>query len=119
MRRLLGNALAAGGAGVKRVLPLIFGRETPAREVTLEDVAAEAERGGYRLIDLAELRERYETAPEALLLVDTREEGEFRAGHIRKARLFPMKPTWWARFRSAGKMEKFLGPDREKNIGFY
>ena len=79
----------------------------------------EAERGGYRLVDLAELRERYEKDPESLLLVDTREAWEFRAGRIRNARLFSMKPTWWARFRSAGKMKRFLGADKTRFIGFY
>ena len=82
-------------------------------------VVAEAERGGYRLVDLAELRKRYEKDPESVLLVDTREEGEFRAGHIRNARLFSMKPTWWARLRSAGKLRKFLGADNTRFIGFY
>jgi hypothetical protein len=82
-------------------------------------VVAEAERGGYRLVHLAELRERYEKDPESLLLVDTREEWEFRAGRIRSARLFSMKPTWWARLRSAGKLKRFLGADKTRFIGFY
>jgi hypothetical protein len=87
--------------------------------VAREDLVAAAERGGYRLIDLAGLRERYENDPESLLLVDTREEPEFRAGHIRNARLFSMKPTWWGRFRSAGKLRAFLGADKDRFIGFY
>ena len=66
------------------------------REDARAGVVAEADRGGYRLVDLAELRTRYEKDPESVLLVDTREEGEFRAGHIRNARLFSMMPTWWA-----------------------
>jgi len=89
------------------------------REDARARVVAEAERGGYRLVDLAGLRERYEKDPEGLLLVDTREEWEFRAGRIRNARLFSMKPTWWARFRSAGKLKRFLGADKTRFIGFY
>jgi len=86
---------------------------------SLAGVAAEAERGGYRLVDLAELRARYEKDPESLLLVDTREEWEFQAGRIRHARRFSMKPTWWARLRSAGKLKRFLGADKTRFIGFY
>ena len=85
----------------------------------LKHLVAAAERGGYRLIDLEGLRERYQKDPESLLLVDTREEPEFRAGHIRNARLFSMTPTWWGRFRSAGKMKAFLGADKNRFIGFY
>lgn len=93
--------------------------KAPDREDSRAGVVAEADRGGYRLVDLAELRERYEKDPESLLLVDTREEWEFRAGRIRNARLFSMKPTWWARFRSAGKLKRFLGADKTRFIGFY
>ena len=89
------------------------------REDARAGVVAEAERGGYRLVDLAQLQERYEKDPESLLLVDTREEWEFRAGRIRNARLFSMKSTWWARFRGAGKLKRFLGADKTRFIGFY
>lgn len=96
-----------------------FARKPPVEGVASTDLIAAAEQGGYRLIDLAALRERYEKDPENLLLVDTREEAEFRAGHIRNARLFSIKPTWWGRLTSAGKLRAFLGADRKRFIGFY
>lgn len=40
---------------------------------TMEDVRAEAVRGGYRLIDFEELRGRMEREPGRILLVDTRQ----------------------------------------------
>jgi hypothetical protein len=101
------------------LFPSVLLVKASEREDARAGVVAEAERGGYRLVDLAELRKRYEKDPESILLVDTREEGEFRAGHIRNARLFSMKPTWWARLRSAGKLRKFLGGDKTRFIGFY
>jgi hypothetical protein len=97
----------------------VFGLQASGGTGSPGDLVAAAERGGYRLIDLAELRKRYESDPDSVLLVDTREEGEFRAGHIRNARLFTMKPTWWGRFRSAGKLAAFLGADKSRFIGFY
>lgn len=86
---------------------------------TWEDVRAEASAGGYRIITTDELAVRYEKAPSGLLLVDTRQGWEYRAGHIESALNFPMEPTWWARWRKAGELEDFLGPDRERDLVFY
>lgn len=90
-----------------------------AKEPTWDDVLAEALSGRYRIITTEELRDLYLKAPEALLLVDTRQEWEYGAGHIRGAVNFPMEPTWWARWQKADALERFLGPDKHRLIVFY
>ena len=54
-----------------------------------------------------------------MLLVDTRQEWEYRSGHIRGALNFPLEPTWISRWRNKGALEKFLGPDKNRFIVFY
>jgi hypothetical protein len=51
-------------------------------------------------------------------LIDTRQEWEFRTGHIKGSVNFSMEPTAWARWSKAGELEEFLGPDREAYPGF-
>ncbi len=89
------------------------------KEATWEDVLAEAKSGGYRLITTEELWEHYQKGPENLLLVDTRQEWEYRTGHIKSAVNFPIEPTWWSRWRKKGALEDFLGPDKDRFIAFY
>ncbi len=90
-----------------------------AKEATQEDVKAEARSGGYRLITTDELAERYRQDPGKLLLVDTRQDLEYRSGHIKGAMNFPIEPTAWSRWRSQGALAKFLGPDKDRLIFFY
>ena len=90
-----------------------------AKEATLEDVRAEARNGGYRLITTAELAERYRQDSGKLLLVDTRQDWEYRSGHMQGAVNFPIEPTAWSRWRSQGALAKFLGPDKDRLIFFY
>ena len=85
----------------------------------MDDVRAEAARGGYRLISTDDLWQKYEAAPDGLLMVDTRQEWEYRTGHIKGALNFPMEPTGWARWRKKGALSKFLGPDKNQLIVFY
>ena len=80
---------------------------------------AEAESGGYRLMDTARLRKHYERGFEDVLVVDTRQEWEFRTGHIPGAINFSMEPTWWSRLRSRAALEKAMGPDRNRVLVFY
>jgi rhodanese-related sulfurtransferase len=89
------------------------------QEVTPEDLLAEADRGGYRLIDLQELRALYEHDSGNLLLVDTRQEWEYRSGHIQGSALFPMEPTWWERYSKKGELGTLLGSDKDRSIVFY
>ena len=89
------------------------------KEATLEDVKAEARSGGYRLITTEELAERYRQDPGKFLLVDTRQDWEYRTGHIQGAVNFPIDPTAWSRWRSQGALAQFLGPDKDRLIVFY
>jgi hypothetical protein len=82
------------------VLWLTNNSVTP-REATWADVVAEAESGGYRLISTDELWQRYSRTPKSLLLVDTRQEWEYRTGHIRGRSTFP-----WSRPGSRGGAKK-------------
>ena len=83
------------------------------------DVQAEAQRGGYQLIDMDELWQLYQQANNNLLLVDTRQAWEYHAGYIKGAAFFPMEPTWLARMTQRGALEQFLGPDKTKTLVFY
>ncbi len=85
----------------------------------MAQVEQEAENGGYRLIDVDALSKLYPSNQEKILLVDTRQEWEHRAGHIAESVNFPIEPTWWARWQKKGELKAFLGPDKEKTIVFY
>ena len=77
------------------------------KKATWDDVRAEAKQGGYQLISTDELSRQYTAKPESLILVDTRQEWEYRTGHIRGALNFPMEPTAWSRWRSKGAFRFF------------
>ena len=94
-------------------------RSVIPKEATWEDVVAEARQGGYQLITTDELWERYNKDPENLVLVDTRQEWEYRTGHIKGALIFTIEPTWLSRWRKKGELKTFLGPDRDRFIVFY
>jgi predicted sulfurtransferase len=80
---------------------------------------AEAKQGGYQLISIDELWVRYTAKPESLLLVDTRQEWEYRTGHIKNALNFPIEPTWLSRWRKKRALGTFLGPNKNLFIVFY
>lgn len=94
-------------------------RAVTPRQATWDDVLAEARNGGYRLITTAELRELYQKDAKSIVLVDTRQEWEYRTGHIEGALNFPMEPTWWSRRSKASALETLLGPDKNRSIIFY
>ena len=94
------------------------GAVTP-KEATWEDVLAEAKSGGYRIITTEELGAKYSKNPAELLLVDTRQEWEYRTGHISGAVNFPMEPTWWSRWRKADALKDLMGPDKDRQVIFY
>jgi 3-mercaptopyruvate sulfurtransferase SseA len=108
-------ALALAGSALCLTRP----REVQPREATWEEVQAEARRGGYRLVSTEELAKLYRQEPRKLLLVDTRQDWEYRSGHIEGAVNFPLEPTWWGRFRARGPLEKLLGPDKDRAVVFY
>ncbi len=94
-------------------------RAVTPREPTWDEVVAEARDGGYRLINTDELRQRYETDPQNILLVDTRQEWEFAMGHITGAVNFPVEPTAWSRWWKKGELAAAIGPDKNRFIVFY
>ena len=94
-------------------------RPVVVQEATKAQVQAEADRGGYRLINTEELAKLYQQPPANFLLVDTRQDWEYRSGHIKGAVNFPMEPTWWSRWRSQGRMASLLGPDKDRLVVFY
>jgi rhodanese-related sulfurtransferase/DNA-binding transcriptional ArsR family regulator len=60
----------------------------PAKQATWDDVIAEADAGGYRIITTEALAEKYRKDPSDLMLIDTRQEWEYRTGHIKGASIF-------------------------------
>jgi predicted sulfurtransferase len=89
------------------------------KDATWDDVVVEAEAGGYRLISTEDLQKRYQKKPNTMLLVDTRQEWEYRSGHIKGALNFPMEPTWLSRWRKKAELEQLLGSDKDRFIVFY
>ncbi len=95
------------------------GRTPAPREIEWEDVLAEAAKGGYRVITTEEMADNYRKHTQSLLLVDTRSEGEYRAGHMLGAVNFPLTPTWRGRWLARKALSVLLGPDKERLVVFY
>ena len=111
-------AAAAGMAVVVGVLSFTS-RAVAPKEATWEDVLAEAEKGEYQILTTAEAWDRYTSGGDDLIFVDTRQEWEYRTGHIKSAVNFPMEPTWLSRWQKKGLLEAFLGPNKNRLIVFY
>jgi hypothetical protein len=94
-------------------------RAVTPKQATWDDVLAEAKAGGYKIITTDELSNRYQNQLQSLLLVDTRQEWEYRTGHLKGAVNFPIEPTWWSRWRKASSLEALLGPDKDRTLIFY
>ncbi|MCP4682833.1 MAG: rhodanese-like domain-containing protein [Desulfobacterales bacterium] len=94
-------------------------RSVTPKEASWEDVVAEAEMGGYKLITTDELWVDYSKNPDSMLVVDTRQEWEYRTGHIKGAVNFPMEPTWVSRWQKKGDLEALLGSNKDRFIVFY
>ena len=94
-------------------------RAVTPKQATWDDVLAEGKNGGYKIITTEELSERNRKDAGRLLLVDTRQEWEYRTGHLQGAVNFPIEPTSWSRWRKASALETFLGPDKDRTIIFY
>ncbi len=93
-------------------------RAVTPKTATMEDVVAEARVGGYELLSTEELAAMREKRTD-LLLVDTRQDWEYRAGHIVDAVLFPMEPTAWERWSKKDEIAQLLGPDEDRPVVFY
>ena len=109
------------GLAVAVVIGILWftNRAVTPKQATWEDVLQEARRGGYQIIKTEELAERYQKNPQELLLVDTRQEWEFRTGHLKGSVNFSMEPTAWSRWRKQKELGSFLGPDKNRFIVFY
>jgi hypothetical protein len=94
-------------------------RAVTPKQATWDDVLGESIDGGYKIITTDELIERYQKEASTLLLVDTRQEWEYRTGHMAGAMSFPMEPTWWSRWRKAPALEALLGPNKDRAVIFY
>lgn len=88
-------------------------------QATWDDVITEGEFGGYRIITTEEFVSRYQAQSSQMLLVDTRQEWEYRTGHIAGAVNFPMEPSWWSRISKGRQLETFLGSDKNRTLVFY
>jgi len=119
MTRTTKAVLAVISVAIALAAVWFLNRPVTPQTVTPEDVAAEAERGGYRLIDLPGLLALHEDGSQDLLLVDTRQEWEYSSGYIEGAVLFPMEPTWWERFSKKDELGILLGPNKDRSIVFY
>jgi hypothetical protein len=119
MQRKGTTLLALAAAALTLSVLWYLNRPIIVKEATWEDVKAEAQSGGYRLITTEELAQRYRQDAGKLLLVDTRQDWEYRTGHIQGAVNFPIEPTAWGRWRSERALSNFLGPDKDRLIVFY
>jgi len=110
-----------GLAAVSITIFLVWYAQGPIapKPVSWDDVLTESREGGYRIITTKELADWCRKAPSALTLVDTRQDWEYRTGHIEGALNFPMEPTWWSRWRKADELQDFLGPDLDRALVFY
>jgi hypothetical protein len=119
MKRKSRTILALTAAIITTVMLWHTNQTAILKDATWDDVVAEAQSGGYRLISADELKERYQSKPDTMLLVDTRQEWEYRSGHIKGAIIFPMEPTWLSRWRKKDELERLLGADKDRFIVFY
>ena len=94
-------------------------RAVAPKQAAWDDVVVEADKGGYRLISTRDLWTLYREKRDRLLLVDARQDWEYRSGHIKGAVNFPMEPTWLARWQKKGDLARLLGDDKERTIIFY
>ena len=84
-----------------------------------ETVLQEAANGKYQLIDVEKLWELYQDSSREILLIDTRQDWEYRTGHINGASHFSMETNWFSRLIQRHALAQALGPDKEKILIFY
>jgi hypothetical protein len=111
--------MAVTAVAIAIVATWVTNRPAPPARPSMAQVEAEAQSGGYQLIDVHELFKRYETKPDDTLLIDTRQEWEYRRGYIEGALHFPIESTWWAMWKKKKSLEALLGADRNKTLVFY
>ena len=88
MRGLKGVILAIASIGLTiGYLSLTHSNPTP-KEITWDDVLMDARKGGYQVITTEQLSKLYKEKD--ILLVDTRQDWEYRRGSIKDAVNFPI-----------------------------
>ena len=78
MRKTKSIILAALTVGITLYALWVQNRPVVIKTAAHEDVLIEAEQGGYRLIDTSRLWELYQKKSDDVLIVDTRQEWEYR-----------------------------------------
>jgi len=91
----------------------------PMQDPTWDELLAEAKAGGYGLVTTEELAGHLQKDPRHLLIIDTRQEWEFRTRHIKGAVLFPVETGKWWWFRNKSSLARLLGPDKDRTVVFY
>ena len=120
MNRFYRTLLALAAVGLTISLSWYAHRPAPpAKEATWAEVKEQAKQGGYQLITTPELARLYRQEAGRLLMVDTRQDWEYRTGHMQGAVNFPLEPTWWAAWRSQGSLARLLGADTDRTMVFY
>jgi len=84
-------------------------RTVTPKKAEWDDVRAEAIQGGYQLISTDKLWQQYQSNPASLLVVDTRQEWEYRSGHIPT---FPWNRPGCPAGAKKGNLELFWGPTK-------
>jgi len=107
------------GVMIFLLLPALSSFNVQAEADSQDVVRAEAEKGGYQLIDLKDLWQVYQDDQTELLLIDTRQSWEYHAGHIKGAVNFPLEPTWLSRLTQRGALDQFLKAHKSKKLVFY
>lgn len=115
MRRTL--SLAIVFLIVACVAVLTGSGQSPAEPIT--SVQKEAEQGKYQLIDVDELWKLYQDSSRPPLLIDTRQDWEYRTGHITNAIHFSMEPTWFSRLLQRSALAEKLGSVKNRILVFY
>ncbi len=89
------------------------------QEATWDQAVRDAKQGKYQLLHTDEIRQLIEEAPHKMLLVDTRDEEDFRAGHIPGAINHPIAQTSWSRWGEQRRLGTVLGQDKSRFVAFY
>jgi hypothetical protein len=91
----------------------------PPHERTWEELQTAAAEGGYKILTTDSLARRIEEEPQSLLIVDTRQDWEYRTAHIEGAVVFPVETSKWWWLRNTSKLLALIGPDKDRSLVFY
>lgn len=101
------------------IIPAVASVNSTPLEEFINEVQQDAKRGNYKLIEVDELWSLYQRSNQDILLIDTRQEWEFRTGHIRGAVNFSIEPTWFSRLINRHALAQKLPENKKKILIFY